>query len=120
MRTDDPDDRRPARRRRVEYDDPPDYLDNPHRGGLILAFGISSVVISVIGCSPITLVLGLLAWVWGQRDLKAMDRREMDPEGRGLTVAGFVTGIIGTAISALMLLVLVVYLLIIVVLVALK
>src|SRR5581483_8703591 len=77
---DDYDDRRPARRPRDDYDDGPDYSDTPHRGGLILSLGIASIVTSLFGCSPIALVLGGMAWVWGRRDLKAMDRGEMDPE----------------------------------------
>ncbi len=115
---DDYDDRRPARRPRDDYDDGPDYSDTPHRGGLILSLGIASIVTSLFGCSPIALVLGGMAWVWGRRDLKAMDRGEMDPEGRWLTLAGFITGIIGTAIGLLMLLVAVVYILFIVAFVA--
>lgn len=65
----------------------------PHRGGIILTFGILSLVI----CAP----LGIVAWVLGGSDLGKMTRGEMDPEGRGLTKAGYICGIIGTAIFAL-------------------
>ena len=37
----------------------------------------------------------------GNTDLKAMDAGEMDPEGRGLTQAGKIIGIIATAMTAL-------------------
>jgi hypothetical protein len=41
-------------------------------------------------CAPI-------AWALGHADLKAINAGRMDPEGRGLTQAGMVLGIIGTA-----------------------
>jgi hypothetical protein len=64
-----------------------------HRGVLILVFGIIGLVV----CFP----FGIVAWVMGNTDLKAMDAGEMDPEGRGLTQAGKIIGIIATAMTAL-------------------
>ena len=107
-RRDDEDDDR-------EYED--DYDDHrahpgelmAHRGGMLLAFGIISLVLAffslIIACfgNVIGLPLGILAWIWGRKDLRAMDSGEMDPEGRGLTQAGFITGIIGTVLNALIL-----------------
>lgn len=110
-----------------DYEDD-DYDDRPrrsrggdeiaHRGGLVLAFGIISVVIGIAGCGPVGLVLGILAWRWGAKDQQAMDAGAMDPEGRGLTQAGMITGIIGTVINGLMTLLLLAYLVFFVVVVA--
>lgn len=59
----------------------------PHRGVLVLVFGI----IGLIGaCLP----LGIAAWIMGWRDLKAIDRGAMDGTGRGMTKAGMILGII--------------------------
>jgi hypothetical protein len=48
----------------------------PHRGGMLLAFGI-------------------LAWVMGNGDLKEMADGRMDPSGEGMTKAGKILGMIG-------------------------
>ena len=87
-----------------EYeDDRPRYRSDlmAHRGGLVLAFGIISIV-SFFFCFLLGVPMGILAWIWGSKDLKAMDAGEMDPEGRGLTQAGMITGIIGAIINILM------------------
>jgi len=60
----------------------------PHRGVLILVFGILGLVVCFI--------FGILAWVWGNTDLREMDAGRMDPEGRGLTNAGRILGMIAT------------------------
>jgi hypothetical protein len=60
----------------------------PHRGTLILVFGILSLVI----CAP----LGIVAWIMGGGDLKQMDAGAMDPSGRSVTNAGRICGIIAT------------------------
>jgi hypothetical protein len=69
----------------------------PHRGVLILVFGILGFVL----CFP----FGIVAWVMGSTDLKAMDAGRMDPEGRALTRAGQVLGIIMCALIALMMII---------------
>lgn len=43
-------------------------------------------------CQP----LGIAAWVMGNGDLKQIDAGTMNPEGRSLTNAGRICGIIGT------------------------
>lgn len=60
----------------------------PHRGTLILVFGILSIVVCQI--------LGPFAWAMGNGDLRKMDAGTMDPEGRDHTKAGKICGIIGT------------------------
>ncbi|MCB9914327.1 MAG: DUF4190 domain-containing protein [Planctomycetes bacterium] len=60
----------------------------PHRGVLILILGICSLVI----CG----FLGPVAWIMGKNDIAQIDSGRMDPEGRGMTQAGMICGIIGT------------------------
>jgi hypothetical protein len=76
---DDGDDRPGRKRRRRDYE--------PHRGGMILTFGI----ISFVFCG---IIFGPMAWVMGGNDLKKMDAGRMDPEGRGMTQAGRILGMI--------------------------
>ena len=65
----------------------------PHRGTMILVFGILGLVV----CFP----FGIVAWVMGNADLKAMDAGTMDPEGRSTTHAGKVIGIVATILNVL-------------------
>jgi hypothetical protein len=60
----------------------------PHRGVLVLVFGILGLVV----CFP----FGIAAWVMGNGDLKQMEAGAMDPEGRSLTNAGRICGMIAT------------------------
>jgi len=100
-----PGDRRPDRRHRGDHDDRPDY-ERPHRGGMILAFGIISLVF--FQCMA-GFVFGILAWVMGNSDLKGMTDGEVDPEGKQLTQVGRILGIVGLALSALYTLFIVAY-----------
>jgi hypothetical protein len=79
----------------------------PHRGGLILALGILSIVIS--GCG-IGLILGFIAMNMAKTDLAQMNSGFMDPAGRGLTDAGRICGIVGACLGGVGLLFLCVYL----------
>jgi len=65
---------------------------NAHRGGLVLALGILSLV---VWC----LILGIVAWVMGNKDLREMDAGRMDPTGRSLTQAGRICGIIAVLLQ---------------------
>ncbi len=65
----------------------------PHRGVLILVFGILGIMCCCI--------FAICAWVMGSTDLAKMKRDAMDPDGRGLTQAGFILGIIGTVLGLL-------------------
>jgi len=64
-----------------------------HRGVMLLIFGILGILCCVI--------FGILAWVMGHSDLKAMAEGRMDPSGEGLTKAGKILGIIGCAFAIL-------------------
>jgi hypothetical protein len=82
---------------RDDYDDRPDY-ERPHRGGMILAFGIISLVMCQIG---IGIVFGILAWVMGNSDLRGMAEGEVDPEGKQLTQVGKILGMVACAFLVL-------------------
>ena len=66
----------------------PGNYQKAHRGGLVLALGIIAI------CCNIAAVPGILAWIFGKSDLKAMDAGLMDPEGRGMTQAGMIMGLV--------------------------
>jgi len=63
----------------------------PHRGVLILVLGIVGIACCFI--------CGIIAWVMGNDDLRKMDEGQMNPEGRGLTQAGKICGIISVALA---------------------
>jgi hypothetical protein len=65
----------------------------PHRGALILVFGILGILVCQI--------LGIVAWVMANADLAAMERGEMDRDGAGMTTAGKVLGIISVVLAVL-------------------
>jgi len=71
---------------------PSGQLVRPHRGVLILVLGILGLVCSCF-------VLGVIAWVMGNGDLREMDAGRMDPSGRGLTQAGKICGIISVVLT---------------------
>ena len=77
-----------------------------HRGAMILVFGILSLV---VGC----FVFGIVAWVMGNGDLRKMSAGVMDPQGRSMTEAGKVCGMISTILAILSLVGVVLYLIVI-------
>jgi hypothetical protein len=58
----------------------------PHRGAIILALG----VMSWMACP----LFGVFAWSMGTADLRRMQIGLMDPEGRALTQAGQILGMV--------------------------
>jgi predicted Zn finger-like uncharacterized protein len=80
---DDDDDDRPSRRRKRRR-----YMQ-PHRGQMIMILGILSFFIAGI-------VLGPIAWIMGNNDLKEMRAGRMDPEGESNTNVGRICGMIST------------------------
>jgi hypothetical protein len=124
-RRDDEFDERPSRRRAPTYDTG-GLL--PHRGVITLIFGIIALVTALLSGGAVLgggaagavtggiglvvagggiifnvlgLVFGILSWVWGSRDLALMKAGVMDPTGHGMTMGGYVCGIIGTIMNAL-------------------
>ncbi len=73
---------------------PPGYALRPHRGVMILVFGILAWVVCFI--------FGVVAWVMGTADMRAMDEGVMDPTGRGLTQAGKIVGMINVILTIIM------------------
>jgi hypothetical protein len=67
----------------------------PHRGTLILVFGILGLLMCPI--------FGIAAWVMGRADMAKMDAGQMDPEGRSNTQAGVICGMIASVILVLQL-----------------
>ena len=63
----------------------------PHRGALILTFGI----LSIVCCFP----FGIAAWIMGNNDMQQIEAGMMDPTGKGITNAGKICGIIGTVLA---------------------
>lgn len=63
----------------------------PHRGATVLVLGILGLALCFI--------LGIIAWVMGNNDLRDIDAGVMDASGRGLTQAGRVCGIISTCVG---------------------
>jgi hypothetical protein len=75
----------------------------PHRGVIILVFGILGFVICPF--------FGVAAWSMGTTDLQEMARGRMDPAGRDMTKAGRVCGMIASAYIILWILVVILFLL---------
>jgi hypothetical protein len=65
----------------------------PHRGVMILVFGILGLVFCQF--------FGIAAWVMGNSDLQEMDNGWMDPTGRDLTKAGRICGMVGVGLLVL-------------------
>ncbi len=63
----------------------------PHRGAMILVFGILGIVLCFI--------LGIIAWVMGNADLRAMAEGRMDASGEGLVKAGKICGIVSVVLQ---------------------
>jgi hypothetical protein len=114
----DDDDDRPGPRSRGGRRDPnANYA--PHRGGMILAFGIISLASLAFLPVLLGLPMGIVAWILGGRDMKAMAAGRMDPEGRSMTQIGFILGIVGTVINTLILVGTCLYILVVVVIIGL-
>ena len=62
----------------------------PHRGSVIIAFGILGLVICQL--------FGIAAWLMANSDLEEMSRGYMDPSGRDLTNTGRVLGMVSTGL----------------------
>jgi hypothetical protein len=62
-----------------------------HRGGAVLTLGILGLVVCFI--------LGVIAWVMANSDLRQMDLGVMDPAGRSMTQAGKICGIVSVVLA---------------------
>lgn len=75
------------------------FPGRPHRGGLILTFGILSWVGCVFPCMLVHLGFGIAAWMMGRADLQAIRAGQMDPAGESTTQAGMILGIISVVLT---------------------
>ena len=92
-----------------------------HRGPAVLTLGIVGDVLTLVSalgfcitfCCPVIGIipalaavgLSLTALLMGRADLAKINAGEMNPEGRGMTMGGFVCGIVGTILGSIILLV---------------
>ena len=65
----------------------------PHRGNMILTFGI----LGVVCCFP----LGIAAWVMGRYDMQLIEDGVMDPAGASATKAGMICGMVACVIAVI-------------------
>lgn len=65
-----------------------------HRGGLLFGLGIISFVLGFV-----MVPLGVVPWILGWRDLRAMNTGDVDPSGRKMTQFGTMFGIAGTIVA---------------------
>jgi predicted Zn finger-like uncharacterized protein len=68
-----------------------------HRGPMIMILGILALV--PIHGMALTLILGPIAWILGNNDLKEMKAGRMDPEGESQTNTGRICGMIATILG---------------------
>ena len=73
-----------------DYDAPAGRRVEPHRGVMILVFGILGLMVCFI--------FGIVSWVMGKGDLQKMKAGQMDREGEALTRVGYILGIVSTVI----------------------
>jgi hypothetical protein len=74
----------------------------PHHGAGILVLGLFSLfgLIWTLACPlPVSLGLGLAAWLWANAELRKMRAGLTDPRGHGLVLAGKVCGMIATVLQ---------------------
>lgn len=90
------------RRDPLDYDEDLGYAPErrrPHRGATVLTLGILGVCTA---CCPLAgWVLGGCAMSMGNADLYEMAKGRMDREGRGITQAGRILGIIAVVFASL-------------------
>ena len=75
----------------------PQSFGRPHRGGMVLAFGI----IGILCCGAVGTPFGIAAWVIGASDLSEIRAGRMDPSGESLTRVGMILGIVSVSIAVL-------------------
>jgi hypothetical protein len=64
-----------------------------HRGTIILVLGILAIV------TGLHIVLGPIAWIMGNNDLKEIHAGRMDREGEGMTNIGRILGMVATILG---------------------
>lgn len=88
------DDDRPARRRRDEDDD---YEAPRKRGGMAPHHGVVILILGLL--TPCCGIAGIVGLILGIIDLGKMNKGQMDPSGKGLTMAGTIIAAVGILIN---------------------
>tara|TARA_Y100000589_G_C26992569_1_gene563253 strand:+ start:81 stop:452 length:372 start_codon:yes stop_codon:yes gene_type:complete len=80
-----------------------------HRASVVFGLGLSSLIINVVGCctfeflpfalSLLGFVLGILGWIFGRHDLRAMRNGSMDASGYSTTKSGKTLGMLAIFLS---------------------
>lgn len=87
---------------------PPGYQPSPEDNPLGLILGILSIVVALMSCgcygliSPVGLVLGIIAWGSASRERTKIAQGLVRPSG--IVQSGYILGIIGTILSAIIML----------------
>ncbi len=96
------------KRRRDDDDDDEDDRDRersrrpvrksyaPHKGEMILIFGLLSLFLPAF-----SVIFGLIAWFMGSADLREIREGRMDPAGEGLTQTGRILGLVSVILHLL-------------------
>lgn len=82
---------RPQDSEQQGWRDPEAGFVRPHRGGMILVFGLLGLTVCVL--------FGVAAAIMGSEDLRQMGDGTMDRSGEGLTRAGQICGFIAIAVK---------------------
>ncbi|KPJ62197.1 hypothetical protein AMK68_05195 [candidate division KD3-62 bacterium DG_56] len=69
---------------------PPSAPLTPHRATTILVLGI----LGILCCA----IVGIVAWVMGNNDLREMEAGRMDPAGRDMTNIGRILGMVAVGL----------------------
>lgn len=87
-------------RRDYDHDEADDYddLSNDRRGELLPHRGPVILVLGILGFM-LCFICGTIAYFMGRNDMALMKAGRMDDEGRGLTQAGMIVGLIATIIN---------------------
>ena len=82
-----------------------------HRASVVFGLGLSSLIINVVGCctnqfvpfvfTVLAVVLGILGWVFGRHDLRAMEVGIMDRSGYSTTKSGKTLAMVSVLLSIL-------------------
>ena len=77
-----------------------------HRASVVFGLGLSSLIINVVGCcanqfvlTVLAVVLGILGWVFGRHDLRAMEAGIMDRSGYSTTKSGKTLAMVSVLLS---------------------
>jgi len=70
------------------------------RSGVILTIGILSLVL-LVTCGPFATILGIIAWILGAQDMRAMRDGQLDPNTKGTLQTGYYLGMASTLLSVL-------------------